>query len=98
MPVDSVIDMPTDLRPAIVPFEMDYDEASYKRTGITKLTIDIPSSHRTRRPEEYRSPPRWRTLEFAFYYLVFAVVLPMWVWIPVQLSKGERAANVSGVS
>lgn len=90
MPVDSVIDMPTDLRPAMVPFEMDYsDKGSSTLAGITNLTVDIPSSHRTRRPEDSRPAPRWRTPEFMLYYLAFVLAVPWMVWVPVRLSSGE---------
>lgn len=29
---------------------------------------------------------RWHTLEFKFYYLVFAIAVPLMVWVPVRLS------------
>lgn len=55
--------------------------------GITKLTVDIPSSYRPP-PENVASryPSRWRTPEFYFYAVVFAVVVPIMFWIPMSLS------------
>ncbi|PWN28141.1 putative GUP1-Multimembrane-spanning protein essential for proton symport of glycerol [Jaminaea rosea] len=34
-------------------------------------------------------PPasRWRTPEFYLYYLVFAIAIPLMVWVPIQLSQ-----------
>ena len=96
MPGDTVINMPTtEIRPNMVTFDMDSDHGSSKQAGITRLTVDIPSSRRTPRPEERRSTPRWRTPEFAFYYVAFGLVVPLMVWIPVQLSYGEFKSTVS---
>lgn len=84
---DVAIEMPTDLRPAANSFQADSPNHS-QRKGITRLTVDIPSSHTgtpyatTRRPA-----PRWRTPEFIFYGFVFAAVVPVMVWIPVRLSQ-----------
>lgn len=96
MPRDIVIDMPTtDIRPTMATFEMDSDHGSSKQAGITRLTVDIPSSRRNPRPEERRSSPRWKTPEFAFYYVIFVLVVPLMVWVPVQLSYGEFTPRVS---
>lgn len=32
-------------------------------------------------------PPRWQTLEFRVYALVFLIMVPVMVWVPVQLSN-----------
>ncbi|KAJ3483605.1 hypothetical protein NLI96_g6202 [Meripilus lineatus] len=53
--------------------------------GITRLTVDIPSS-RSSKPL-VTHPPRWGTPEFLFYGLIFCVVVPIMVWVPVQLSS-----------
>jgi len=53
---------------------------------IVKLTVDIPSSHP---PQTTDTTPRWKSPEFFFYYVVFAAVLPVMVWIPVALSSRE---------
>lgn len=37
-------------------------------------------------------PPRWRTLEFKFYALVFLTIVPLMCWIPIRLSL-ESAKN-----
>ncbi|PFH46767.1 hypothetical protein AMATHDRAFT_82449 [Amanita thiersii Skay4041] len=52
---------------------------------LTKLTVDIPSSTRPLSSIK-TSPPRWSTLEFKFYYVVFVLVIPVMVWISVSLS------------
>lgn len=51
---------------------------------IVKLTVDIPSSY-----QPQTTTPRWKTPEFLFYYVVFIVVIPIMVWIPVRLSSRE---------
>lgn len=54
--------------------------------NITDLTINIPGS--TRRAGADDPPPaRWRTPEFMFYGLVFAIVVPMLIWWPIKLSS-----------
>ena len=78
--------MPTDLRRQQFDLESEFDTQD-KRSGIVKLTIDIPSSHRPQVAAESHPPPRWRTPEFIFYGVVFCVVVPMLVWIPVGLSS-----------
>ncbi|KAK7686116.1 hypothetical protein QCA50_010928 [Cerrena zonata] len=57
------------------------------RSGITKLTVDIPSSYRPP-PENIttRYPSQWRTPEFYLYYVAFAAVVPFMVYIPIRLS------------
>ncbi|KAF8626599.1 hypothetical protein AX17_006517 [Amanita inopinata Kibby_2008] len=62
-----------------------------KNSKIIKLTVDIPSSVRrtsggTSAPSPAPAPPRWSTFEFKVYYLVFLLVIPVMVWIPVSLS------------
>ncbi|EIM90724.1 MBOAT-domain-containing protein [Stereum hirsutum FP-91666 SS1] len=64
---------------------------------ITDLTVDIPSSHtapphanaKGERNGAERGPgqSRWRTKEFMLYYVVFAVVVPWMVWVPIRLSS-----------
>lgn len=80
--------MPTDLR-TVVPFELESAFRSQKSKGITALTVDIPSSNRGPRSEETRPPSRWKTPEFAFYYVVFLTVVPIMIWVPVDLSSSE---------
>ena len=55
---------------------------SQRRSGITRLTVDVPSA---RAPSETR-PPRWRTLEFLLYYIILVTVVPWMVYVPIQLS------------
>ncbi|KAI0729251.1 MBOAT-domain-containing protein [Fomitopsis betulina] len=81
-----VAQMPSDLRRQQFDLEPEYD-AQDKRTGIVKLTIDIPSSHRPQVAARPHPPPRWRTPEFVFYGLMFCIVVPIMVWVPISLSS-----------
>ena len=57
---------------------------------VTDLTVNIPSSllNTSASTSERRpAPSRWGTLEFKIYYLVFMVVVPIMIWIPVSLSS-----------
>jgi hypothetical protein len=83
---DVVIDMPTDMRGQeghISKFDVDY--VTPMPRGITALTIDIPASGRI--TNESRPPPRWKTPEFIFYYVVALFVLPLMAWVPIRLSS-----------
>jgi hypothetical protein len=87
-----VIDMPTDIHTTerLSTFELDQEHIIGEKSprGITSLTVDIPNSNKTQRIDVGpRSPPRWRTPEFLFYYLVVAVVVPFMVWVPITLSS-----------
>ena len=65
----------------VITGESDPDK-SQRRGGITRLTVDVPSA----RASGETRPPRWRTPEFFFYYLVFLTVVPWMVYSPIQLS------------
>ncbi|GBE88390.1 Glycerol uptake protein [Sparassis crispa] len=78
---DVALDMPTDLR------SFEKDEVPRKRLSVTGLTIDIPSSYRPQVQAAPHPPSRWRTPEFIFYELVFCLVVPIMIWIPVTLSS-----------
>ena len=84
------IEMPSDLRPssAMAPLQLDPELNTTKRKGITRLTVDIPSSNRNPRTEGTRSPSRWKSLEFVLYYAVFLVVVPIMVRKTVELDTG----------
>ena len=56
------------------------------KPSVTDFTISIPGS--TARAEDEPAPSRWGTFEFKVYYAVFAVVVPIMIWIPIQLSYG----------
>jgi hypothetical protein len=60
---------------------------SRSKPFVTDFTIRIPGSNA--RPEVEPQPSRWGTREFKFYYVAFAMVVPVMIWIPVQLSYGE---------
>lgn len=41
------------------------------------------------------SPPRWNTLEFYVYYIVFIVAIPYMVYVPMRLSDGQCGEHAS---
>jgi hypothetical protein len=85
MPVSSRANMPTDLR-ALSPLERNQPELpAAVRHGVTRLTVDVPAQHRG---SEEPKASRWKTPEFLFYYIVFVLVLPWMIWVPISLSKG----------
>ncbi|PCH42536.1 MBOAT-domain-containing protein [Wolfiporia cocos MD-104 SS10] len=81
--------MPTDLRAPVSSFELERN-GSRRRKGITKLTIDIPSSYRPHVEAEAHPLPHWKSLEFIIYGIIFCIVVPVMVWIPVQLSSSSH--------
>lgn len=87
MPEDVVIQMPSDDTRPISTFQLDDPKQSAHKSFIVDLTVDIPSSHRSSSSDALKPKPRWRTLEFALYYVVFLTVVPVMVWIPVKLSS-----------
>ncbi|KAI0763345.1 MBOAT-domain-containing protein [Trametes elegans] len=79
--------MPSDLRPTAA-FELDSPEhRPPKATGLTRITVDIPSAYNPKVKAAPHPPPRWRTPEFMVYYVVFCLALPLMVWIPYHLSS-----------
>ncbi|KAH8094526.1 MBOAT, membrane-bound O-acyltransferase family-domain-containing protein [Cristinia sonorae] len=82
------LEMPTDLRgPRVEPLHLQ--PTTPKQRGITRLTVDIPDATK---PSSLSSrPSRWRTPEFVVYGVVFLVVVPLMVWIPVSLSSTSHA-------
>jgi len=64
--------------------------------GITRLTVDIPSSFREEASDgpdsQRKSSSHWGTSEFKLYYAVVAIALLVMIWIPVSLS--QRASRV----
>ena len=84
--VDVVIDIPTEMRSQETHFsKFDIDYVPPMARGITSLTIDIPASSRIANGP--RPPPRWKTPEFIFYYVVALFVLPLMAWVPISLSS-----------
>lgn len=87
---DVTLEMPTDLRPAHATESFKLESPLSRRRGITKLTVEVPLSSSSKRPEASQSrPARWKTPEFIFYGVAFCAVVPVMVWIPIQLSSGE---------
>jgi len=39
------------------------------------------------KPDKRAKPPKWKTPEFALYYLVFIVVVPYMFWIVYEVSR-----------
>lgn len=91
MPEAVVLDMPTDLRstiPLVPPFGLEEEVGKEKNhRGFTTLTVDIPDASKVQRTDAPRPRPLWRTPEFLFYYLVAAVIIPLMVWVPMNLSS-----------
>lgn len=61
--------------------------------NITDLTIEVPGSTR-RSTEDEPPPPRWRTPEFIFYGVVFALVVPLIIYWPMKLSYSETRSDL----
>lgn len=80
-----VLQMPSDER-RLSPLGIEGLANRKQPSWIVKFTVDIPSSHQ---PQAASTTPRWKTPEFLFYYVVFVVVVPVMVWIPVALSSRE---------
>lgn len=66
---------------------VDTDRYTPVKRSVTDLTISTPGSKA--RPEVDAAPSRWVTTEFKVYYAVFAIVVPLMVWIPIRLSLGK---------
>lgn len=83
-PGDFTLQMPGSLRSQleVITGECDPDKLQ-RRGGIIHLTVDVPSAHAT---GETR-PPRWRTVEFMIYYIVFIAVFSWMVYVPMELSS-----------
>lgn len=98
---DVSLEMPSDLRQPLqlvdslsptVELNSNYQD---RRKGITKLTVNIPSTsssavgrgNSSTSRELKTHPSRWKTPEFMFYGVAFLVVVPLMVWIPIQLSQ-----------
>lgn len=81
--------MPTDLRSPISPLDSPALSQPPKNAGIVHLTVDVPDA--SRRSRVSHEAPKWRTLEFLIYGVVFCVAIPVMVWIPVSLSYSTSA-------
>ncbi|KAG8969855.1 glycerol transporter [Tulasnella sp. 419] len=81
------IDMPQHPRAKLEQLDTTSDVMRRNR-GIVALTVETPTSSRPpRQPVPTPSPPRWKTPEFLLYGIVFLVVVPLLVKIPVDLSS-----------
>ncbi|KAJ9109716.1 hypothetical protein QFC19_001946 [Naganishia cerealis] len=77
--------------------------ATDRRRGVTQFTVHIPDANTnastlTTSAELYgkstRSASRWSSLEFKIYGLIFAVVVPLMVWVPIRLSQGKSSHHM----
>ena len=62
-----------------------------KSLRLTDMTVRVDDSRPSGARALNAGPSRWRTSEFRFYALVFAVVVPVMVWVPVRLSLRSSA-------
>ncbi|EPQ53946.1 MBOAT-domain-containing protein [Gloeophyllum trabeum ATCC 11539] len=69
------LQMPTDLR-SVSALE-----------GVIRLTVDVPASASRGVSGRKRPAARWRTPEFILYEVLFVIVVPILVWVPVKLSS-----------
>jgi hypothetical protein len=46
-------------------------------------------------PSIQTSPPKWRTPEFYFYYVVFVLAVPLMFWIPYRVSGRTFPTSMS---
>lgn len=61
-----------------------------RRKGVTQFTVHIPDADLRRgSPSPPTTRARWSTLEFRIYAVVFAIVVPLMVWVPYKLSDSE---------
>ncbi|KIO34697.1 hypothetical protein M407DRAFT_210023 [Tulasnella calospora MUT 4182] len=58
-----------------------------RHRGIVALTVETPTSSKTRSDLPPRPAPRWNTPEFIFYLIVFIIVVPLLIKVPVDLSQ-----------
>lgn len=63
-----------------------------RRSGPTKFTVNIPESYpppATAQQTFILKPKasRWSSFEFRIYAVVFAIVVPLMIWIPIRLSN-----------
>ncbi|KZT40000.1 MBOAT-domain-containing protein [Sistotremastrum suecicum HHB10207 ss-3] len=80
--------MPSDLRSTPKPLVVEV--GPLPRRGITALTVETPTSTRFARIDPTRPPARWKTPEFILYGIIFVVVVPIMVWVPVTLSQYDN--------
>ncbi|GJJ08164.1 hypothetical protein Clacol_002372 [Clathrus columnatus] len=90
--------MPTDLRQErIIPLKLDIEEgsssssgffqylsSSWRQRGIANITVSTPT--RSKFPSNI-SKSRWKTPEFIVYAIMFILVVPQMVRLPMQLSN-----------
>lgn len=91
--IDMAPDPPTPpTHPALAPSEGPH--ARQQSRGIVAFTIETPDSSSSRPPSASRPPSRWETPEFIIYGLVFATVVPLMVWKPIQLSQCKSISRI----
>ena len=58
------------------------------KPNLTDLTISTPSSSKSSL-ERTPGPSRWRTTEYKIYGIIFALVVPLMIYIPINYSSSE---------
>lgn len=105
MPAESSADYPPDSsyppsappRVTSHPAGRGKDGASWVRSRLVRLTVDLDDASTQGRPKETEpsgsnqpaspSAPKWFTLEFYFYALAFAIVFPYMWYVPIKMSQ-----------
>jgi len=92
------IEMPTDLhsggrqRPARLEIEEESfsnGSTSWRKRGITSLTVETPTGPHFPTDPIAVSKPRWKTPEFIIYVIVVVFAVALMVHTAVQLSSSE---------
>lgn len=90
------IPMPTDIRSErISPLSIETEQihsskflqhitSSWHRRGITNLSVTTPTQPKP--PADTASKPRWKSPEFILYAILFIIVVPEMVRLPMRLS------------
>ncbi|KUI57103.1 Glycerol uptake protein 1 [Cytospora mali] len=75
-------------------YSLDTLDTRFTTSSTTsyKTVIDSRGEHGVKDAQKEKiasraSPPKWKTPEFFFYYLVFAICIPLMLWIPYSVSR-----------
>ena len=93
-----LLEMPTDLSQK----HLDHETASAypKYNSVIALKVDVESTGTPSSSQSVSSasPSRWKTPEFYFYYVVFAIVVPSMVWKPITLSQRTFPTHICALA
>ncbi len=62
------------------------DQQQHQSNGHTRASGSVSAA----RLADGTKPSRWGTLEFRFYALVFLIMVPYMIWVPVELSSPKN--------